>query len=64
MLTDVTVSGSRPGRDLAESYGGDRCRFDGLIVLDHSGALGHTVRVTRATTCSPLAAVLGVVAVA
>ena len=40
-LVDTTVASS----GLAETYEGGRHRFDGDVVLDHSGAFGYTVRV-------------------
>jgi hypothetical protein len=62
VLTDVAVSGSRPGRDLAESYDGGRCRFGGPVVLSHGGAFGDTVRVIPGSDLLDSVAELGVVA--
>ncbi|MGZ4445831.1 MAG: alpha-glucan family phosphorylase [Nocardioides sp.] len=47
---------------LAESYEGGRHRFDGDLVLDHSGAFGYTVRVVPHNDLLTSPAELGVVA--
>jgi starch phosphorylase len=47
---------------LAESYEGGRHRFDGDVVLDHSGAFGYTVRVIPRNDLLTSPAELGVVA--
>ena len=47
---------------LAESYDGGRHRFDGDIVLDHSGSFGYTVRVIPHNDLLASPAELGVVA--
>ncbi len=59
---DVLVETTTDELTLAETYEGDRHRFDGDVVLDHAGAFGYTVRVVprHASLVSP--AELGVVA--
>jgi starch phosphorylase len=47
---------------VAEVYEGGRHRFDGDVVLDHSGAFGYTVRVVPHNDLLISAAELGVVA--
>ena len=47
---------------LAEAYDGGRHRFDGDIVLDHSGSFGYTVRVIPHNDLLASPAELGVVA--
>ncbi|MBZ5736659.1 alpha-glucan family phosphorylase [Nocardioides mangrovi] len=47
----------------AESYEGGRHRFDGDVVLDHSGSFGYTVRVVPRNDLLASTAELGVVAV-
>jgi len=42
---DQLVDSEISDLELAESYEGGRHRFDGRIVLDHSGPFGYTVRV-------------------
>ena len=47
---------------VAESYEGGRHRFDGDVVLDHSGSFGYTVRVIPRNDLLTSPAELGVVA--
>ncbi|GAB3764280.1 starch phosphorylase [Nocardioides ginsengisegetis] len=47
---------------VAESYEGGRHRFDGSVVLDHSGAFGYTVRVVPHNDLLTSSAELGIVA--
>jgi starch phosphorylase len=47
---------------VAESYDGGRHRFDGDVVLDHSGGFGYTVRVVPRNALLTSVAELGVVA--
>ncbi len=47
---------------VAETYGGGRYRFDGDLVLDHSGAFGYTVRIIPRNNLLASPAELGVVA--
>ncbi|HEU4812424.1 MAG TPA: alpha-glucan family phosphorylase, partial [Nocardioides sp.] len=47
---------------VAETYEGGRHRFDGSLVLDHSGAFGYTVRVVPRNDLLTSPAELGVVA--
>jgi starch phosphorylase len=47
---------------VAETYEGGRHRFDGDVVLDHSGAFGYTVRVVPRNELLTSSAELGVVA--
>ena len=47
---------------LAESYEAGRHRFDGDVVLDHSGSFGYTVRVIPRNDLLTSPAELGVVA--
>jgi starch phosphorylase len=47
---------------VAESYDGGRYRYDGEVVLDHSGAIGYTVRVVPHNDLLVSPAELGVVA--
>jgi starch phosphorylase len=49
---------------MAESYEGGRHRFDGEVVLDHSGPFGYTVRVIPRNDLLTSTAELGVVALA
>ena len=49
---------------LAETYEGGRYRFDGDVVLDHSGPFGYTVRVIPRNELLTSVAELGVVALA
>jgi starch phosphorylase len=57
-LTETVADSLR----LAESYEGGRHRFDGDVVLDHSGAFGYTVRVIPRNDLLTSPAELGVVA--
>ncbi|MFC4783682.1 alpha-glucan family phosphorylase [Nocardioides sp. MAHUQ-72] len=57
-LTDVVVDTLH----VAESYEGGRHRFDGDVVLDHSGAFGYTVRVIPRNDLLTSPAELGVIA--
>lgn len=58
-LVDAEVQELTP----AESYDGGRHRFDGDLVLDHSGGFGYTVRVVPRHELLTSVAELGVVAV-
>ncbi len=60
LLAGVTVQ----DLDLAESYDGGRCRFDGPTVLDRGGASATPVRVIPRNDLLTSVAELGVVAVA
>ena len=57
-LSDTTVESLR----VAESYEAGRHRFDGDVVLDHSGSFGYTVRVIPRNNLLASPAELGVVA--
>jgi starch phosphorylase len=57
-LLDTTVSSLH----VAESYEGGRHRFDGDVVLDHSGSFGYTVRVVPRNDLLASPAELGIVA--
>jgi starch phosphorylase len=57
-LADTTIESLR----VAESYDGGRHRFDGDVVLDHSGAFGYTVRVVPRNELLTSSAELGVIA--
>jgi starch phosphorylase len=58
-LTDTVVASLQ----VAESYEGGHHRFDGDVVLDHSGAFGYTVRVVPRNNLLISPAELGLVAV-
>ena len=60
LLTETTVSALH----LAETYDGGRYRFDGDLVLEHSGPFGYTVRVIPRNDLLTSTAELGVVALA
>lgn len=57
-LTETTVDSLR----VVETYDGGRYRFDGDVVLDHSGSFGYTVRVVPRNNLLASTAELGVVA--
>ena len=57
-LVDTTVA----SLSVAESYDGGRHRFDGDLLLDHSGAFGYTVRVIPRNDLLASTAELGIVA--
>lgn len=59
---DELVDTSVESLKVAESYEGGRHRFDGDLLLDHSGAFGYTVRVVPRNNLLASTAELGVVA--
>ncbi|GAW50018.1 MULTISPECIES: alpha-glucan family phosphorylase [unclassified Nocardioides] len=59
---DVLIDTAIESLHLVESYEGGRHRFDGDIVLDHSGAFGYTVRVIPRNDLLASTAELGIVA--
>jgi starch phosphorylase len=61
---DELIDTSIADLSAAETYEGDRYRFDGDVVLDHSGAFGYTVRVIPRNDLLTSVAELGVVALA
>jgi len=60
LLTETTVGELA----LADTYDGGRYRFDGDVVLDHSGPFGYTVRVIPRNDLLTSTAELGVIALA
>jgi starch phosphorylase len=58
-LRDTTVS----SLEVAETYAGGRCRFDGSVKLGRAGAFGYTVRVVPKNDLLASPAEVGVVAV-
>jgi starch phosphorylase len=62
--SDELIDTSIADLTVAETYEGDRYRFDGDVVLDHSGAFGYTVRVIPRNDLLTSVAELGVVALA
>ena len=61
---DLLVDSEVSDLALAETYEGGRYRFDGEVVLDHSGPFGYTVRVIPRNELLTSTAELGVVALA
>jgi len=59
---DVLVETIVDSLHVAESYEGGRHRFDGDVVLDHSGSFGYTVRITPRNDLLTSHAELGLVA--
>ncbi|MDF1606492.1 alpha-glucan family phosphorylase [Nocardioides sp. YIM 152315] len=59
---DELVSTTVESLHVAESYEGGRHRFDGDVVLDHSGSFGYTVRVVPRNDLLATPAELGIVA--
>ena len=61
---DVLVETVVDSLHVAESYEGGRHRFDGDVILDHSGSFGYTVRITPRNDLLVSRAELGLVALA
>ena len=59
---DVLVETIVDSLHVAESYEGGRHRFDGDVILDHSGSFGYTVRITPRNDLLTSHAELGLVA--
>jgi starch phosphorylase len=59
---DQLVDTAVESLQLADTYEGGRCRFDGQHVLHHSGAFGYTVRIIPRNELLASPAELGVVA--
>jgi starch phosphorylase len=59
---DQLIDSTIESLHVVESYEGGRHRFDGDIVLDHSGAFGYTVRVIPRNDLLASPAELGIVA--